>query len=200
MRWSPLLLLASALLAQGLEEGAFKGDPRKAAAACAERARLLRPKDGHMLAEYGRAFLAAGDRAKAEGCFQQARLESGRDGETHRLIALAWLRNGHPKEALKAVEDLLLVDPKAKNLFARTAVNLCDGGLAKEGDGLMERAWILDPSDWQNAVAYGRACLRRQRKDAAALWFSRATQAKPQEERMWNAIALAYADRGAETY
>lgn len=152
-----------------------------------------------MLAEYGRAYLAAGERAKAEECFQQARLESGKDGETHRLIALAYLRHGLPKEALKALEDLQLVDPKGKNTFTRAAVNLCDGGLAKEGDALMERAWILDPGDWQNCLQYGRACLRKQRREAAAKWFARAAQAKPQEERMWNAIALAYADRGADT-
>ena len=151
-----------------------------------------------MLAEYGRAYLAAGERAKAEECFQQARLENGKDGETHRLIALAYLRHGLAREALKAIEDLQLVDPKGKNTFTRAAVNLCDGGLAKEGDTLMERAWILDPEDWQNCIAYGRACLRKQRRDAAARWFSRAARAKPQEERMWNAIALAYADHGAE--
>ena len=102
------------------------------------------------------------------------------------------------KAAAKAIADMQVADPKDKNAFTRAAVNLQDFGLAKEADALMERAWILDPSDWQNCVAFGRACLRKARREAAARWFARASQAKPQEERMWNAVALAYADRGAE--
>ncbi len=151
-----------------------------------------------MLAEYGRAFLAGGERAKAEACFQGARLDKPRDADVHRLIAVAWLRAGQRTEALKAIADMQVADPKDKHAFTRAAVNLQDFGLAKEADALMERAWILDPAEWQNCVAYGRACLRKSRRDAAAKWFARASQAKPQEERMWNAIALAYADQGAE--
>ena len=198
MRLLACCLLALPLLAQGLDEAAFRGDPHKLAGACADRARLLRPKDAKMLAEYGRAFLVAGERAKAEECFQAARIESPRDGDVHRLIAVAWLRGNHKPEGLKAIADMQLADPKAKNVFTRAAVNLQDFSLAKEADALMERAWILDPSDWQNSISFGRACLRKQRRDAAARWFARASQAKPQEERMWNAIALAYADNGAE--
>jgi tetratricopeptide (TPR) repeat protein len=152
-----------------------------------------------MLAEYGRAFLVAGERAKAEECFQLARIESPKDADVYRLIALAWLRAGQRTEALKAIADMQTADPKAKNAFTRAAVNLQDGGLAKEADTLMERAWILDPSDWQNSIAFGRSCLRKAHKDTAAKWFARASQAKPQEERMWNAVALAFADRGAES-
>jgi tetratricopeptide (TPR) repeat protein len=199
MRALACCLLALPLLAQGLDEAGFRGDARKLAGSCADRARLLRPKDAKMLAEYGRAFLVAGERSKAEECFLAARIESPRDADVHRLIALAWLRGGHRAEALKAIADMQAVDPKAKNAFTRAAVNLQDFGLAREADALMERAWILDPSDWQNSVTFGRACLRRARRDGAAKWFARASQAKPQEERMWNAIALAYADNGAET-
>ena len=63
MRRLACCLLALPLLAQGLDEAAFRGDPHKLAGACADRARLLRPKDAKMLAEYGRAFLVAGERA-----------------------------------------------------------------------------------------------------------------------------------------
>ncbi len=198
MRRLALCLLVLPLGAQALDEAAFRGEPRHLAGACADRARLLRPKDAKMLAEYGRAFLAAGERAKAEECFQGARIDKPRDADVHRLIAVAWLRAGLRAEALKAIADMQVADPKDKNAFTRAAVNLQDLGHAKEADALMERAWILDPSDWQNSVAYGRACLRKNRRDAAARWFSRASQAKPQEERMWNAIALAFADHGAE--
>lgn len=193
-------LLALPLLAQGLDEASFRGDARKLAGACADRAQLLRPKDARMLAEYGRAFLAAGERAKAEACFQLARAESPRDAEVLRLIALAWLRGGQRAEALKAISDMQVADPKARQAFTRAAVNLQEFGLAKEADALMERAWILDPSEWQNSVAFGRACLRKGRRDVAARWFARASQAKPQEEHMWNALALAYADSGAEIH
>lgn len=198
MRHAACCLLALPLLAQGLDEATFKGDPKKLAGSCADRARLLRPKDGKMLAEYGRAFLAAGERSKAEECFLAARIDKARDADVHRLIAVAWLRAGQRSEALKAIADMQAADPKDRNAFTRAAVNLQDAGLAKEADTLMERAWILDPSDWQNCVAFGRSCLRKARRDAAAKWFARASQAKPQEERMWNAIALAYADHGAE--
>lgn len=198
MRRMLLCLLALPLYSQGMDEATFRGDPRRVAGACADRARLLRPKDGKMLAEYGRAFLAAGERAKAEECFLAARIDKPRDADIHRLIAVAWLKNGQRNEALKAISDMQAADPKDKNAFARAAVNLQDGGLAREAEALMERAWILDPSDWQNCVAYGRSCLRKAHREAAAKWFARASQAKPQEERMWNALALAYADHGAE--
>jgi len=198
MRPLALCLLALPLFSQAMDEAAFRGDARRVAGACADRARLLRPKDAKMLAEYGRAFLAAGERAKAEECFQAARIDKPRDADVHRLIAVAWLRAGQRGEALKAIADMQVADPKDKNAFTRAAVNLQDFGQAKDADALMERAWILDPSDWQNCVAFGRSCLRKARKEAAAKWFARASQAKPQEERMWNAIALAHADHGAE--
>jgi predicted Zn-dependent protease len=198
MRRFALCLLVLPLFSQGMDEASFRGDARKVAGTCADRARLLRPKDAKMLAEYGRAFLAAGERAKAEECFQMARIDKPRDADVHRLIAVAWLRAGHRGEAMKAVADMQVADPKDKNAFTRAAVNLQDFGLAKEADALMERAWILDPSDWQNCVTYGRSCLRKTHREAAARWFARASQAKPSEERMWNAIALAYADHGAE--
>ena len=198
MRHLAFCLLAVPLFSQAMDEATFRGDPRKLAGSCADRARLLRPKDAKMLAEYGRAFLTAGERTKAEDCFQVARIESPKDADVHRLIAVAWLRAGQRAEALKAIAEMQIADPKAKNAFNRAAVNLEDFGLAKEADTLMERAWILDPSDWQNCVAFGRSCLRKARREAAAKWFARASQAKPQEERMWNAIALAYADHGAE--
>ena len=198
MRRLACCLLALPLFSQAMDEASFRGEPRKLAGACADRARLLRPKDAKMLAEYGRAFLAAGERTKAEDCFQLARLDKPKDADIHRLIAVAWLRNGQRTEAMKAIADMQVADAKDKNAFTRAAVNLQDFGLAKEAEALMERAWILDPSDWQNCVAFGRSCLRKGHRDTAARWFARASQAKPQEERMWNAIALAYADHGAE--
>jgi predicted Zn-dependent protease len=112
MRRLAYCLLALPLLSQAMDEAVLRGDPRKLAGACADRARLLRPKDAKMLAEYGRAFLAAGERAKAEDCFQAARIESPKDADVHRLIAAAWLRAGLRGEALKAIADMQTADPR----------------------------------------------------------------------------------------
>jgi len=61
---------------------------------------------------------------------------------------------------------------------------------------LMDKAWALDPKDWQNCVEFGRAGVRKGKKDLAATWFERTVAVRPKEERMWNEIALAYADGG----
>jgi Flp pilus assembly protein TadD len=193
-----LAFMALPLFSQGLDESFFKGDARKVMAACADRAKAIKSKDSRLLAEYGRAYLMAGQRAKAEEAFTLAKAADAKDAETHRLIAYAWLRSGNRGEALKAIEEMQLLDSKAKNVFTRAAINLSDAGLSKEADALMERAWALDVKDWDNCVAYGRAALRKQRRDVAAKWFARTAQAKPEEERVWNDIALAYADNGAE--
>jgi Flp pilus assembly protein TadD len=80
--------------------------------------------------------------------------------------------------------------------MAKAAVVLLDGGNEAKAVELMEKAWSLDPKDWQNCVEFGRACVRNGKKDLAATWFERTVQARPKEERMWNEIALAYADGG----
>lgn len=177
------------------EPSAFK-DPKAALLMAVENARSIEGKDSRMLAEYGRAYLAAGDRAKAEEAFAAAVKSDAKDGETYRLIGYAWLRAGFKSEALKVFAQMQAMDPKAKNAFTKAAICLLDAGEAAAADALMEKAWTLDKGDWENVAEYGRACVRAKRFDAAATWFSRATQAAPKEERMWNEIALAYADQG----
>ncbi|MBL0211106.1 MAG: hypothetical protein IPQ13_09385 [Holophagaceae bacterium] len=201
MRFPTLLLIAAPLLAQapaGVDQAFFKGDPRAVMAGCADRARAIQPKDSRLLAEYGRAYLASGDRPKAEGAFVAALIDDPKDGETHRLIAFAWLKNGFKPEAVAALDKMVVMDPKAKNAFSKAAVNLLDAGMTEKAVELMKRAWILDPKDWQNCAEFTRAAVRNGKLDLAAEWAMHTVEGKPKEERMWNELALIYADGGAE--
>lgn len=199
MRALTASLLALPLLAGGkpapLAPDAFK-DSKGAMLQALTNAQGLESKDSRLLAEYGRTYLAAGDRAKAEASFAEAVKRDAKDGETYRLIGYAWLKAGFKAEAMKAFTDMQAQDPKAKNAFAKAAVLLMDAGDKAAAEALMAKAWDLDRKDWENLVEFGRACVRAKAMDAAALWFSRATDAAPAEERMWNEIALAYADKG----
>ncbi len=193
-------LLSAAACAKapaGYDEAFFKGDPKAIMVACADKARVIKPNDSRLLAEFGRAYLAAGDAGRAEEAFKRAAAADPKDGETYRLIALAWLRHGRRAEALKALEDMQRMDPKAKNAFCKAAVNLLDAGAAAEAEALMEKAWQLDPKDWQNCAEFARAAVRAKQSDRAARWCARTVAARPKEERMWNELALVFADGGA---
>ncbi|HEX9011776.1 MAG TPA: hypothetical protein VF804_15525, partial [Holophagaceae bacterium] len=82
------LLLALPLSAQALpplpDAAFFKGDARQVMVVCAERALTLKAKDSRLMAEYGRAFLAGGDRKRAEETFERAVALDWKDGETYR--------------------------------------------------------------------------------------------------------------------
>lgn len=192
--------LAAALAGQvpaGIDEAYFKGDPKTIMAACADRARAIKPNDSRLLAEYGQAYLTSGDRAKAEEAFAAAAKSDPKDGETYRLIGLAWLRMGHKTEALAALAQMQQMDPKAKNAFCKAAVNLLEAGLEAEAEPLMEKAWKLDPKDWQNCAAFARVALKARKAELGARWCARTVEARPKEERMWNELALAFAEAGA---
>ena len=193
-------VLSTAAFAQapaGYDEAFFKGDPKAIMVACADKARVIKPNDSRLLAEFGRAYLAAGDTGRAEEAFKRAAASDPKDGETYRLIALAWLRHGRRPEALKSIEEMQRMDPKAKNAFCKAAVNLLDAGSASEADALMQKAWQLDPKDWQNCAEFARAAVRAKQTDLAARWCARTVAARPKEERMWNELALVFADGGA---
>ena len=179
-------------------ESFFKGDPRKLAAAFAERAYMLKPDDARHLAALGRSQLLAGNRKKAEELFAMAKARDPKEGDVHRMILSAWLKAGQRVEALKALEELQMMDPKAHRAFARGAIDLLEAGLDRQADSLMERAWALDPKEWEPCVAFARAALRHKRSDLAARWCSRAAIAKPQEEKLWKELAQAFAEGGLE--
>lgn len=193
-----LFMAALALpgLGQSPDEAFFKGDPKQVMLACAEKARALAPRKERILAQVGRAYLVAEDRPKAEAMFHGA---FKGDAETQRLIGQAWLECGFKDEAKSA---FIILPAKAgysgKNALAAAAVNLMDGGLVQLAEDLMRTAFQLDPRDWQNVTAYGRACLRQGHQDLAAPWFAKIMTTRRKEEGLWNEVALALADGGAE--
>jgi Flp pilus assembly protein TadD len=194
------VLGATALLAQtspGLDPGFFQQDSRTLMLVCADKARAAHPADSRMLAEFGRIYLAAGAKDRAEDAFQRAaRLGKG-DATTHSLIAKAWLAHGAKAEALAAANQVIELAPKNKALIAALGVEFIDAGFPVEADGFMERAYSLEPSDWEMAVEFGRACLRAKKPDQAAVWFRHALTGSPADNQVYKVVGLAYADRGA---
>jgi Flp pilus assembly protein TadD len=61
----------------------------------------------------------------------------------------------------------------------------------------MERAYKLEPSDWEMAVDFGRACLRAKQPDQAAEWFRHALTGSSPDNKVYRIVGLAYADHGA---
>ena len=176
-------------------EAFFKGDPTRVMLACAERAVSLKPRKDRVLAQAGRAYLIAGDRAKAESYFQRV---VGGDGEAFRWMGQAWLECGKPKLGLATLLKVAEQDPTAKNIQRDAAVVLMDAGFAREADEVMTGAFRIAPRDWHNVTAFGRACLRQKREDLAAIWFERIMTTRRNTEGLWNEIALAFADQGVE--
>lgn len=193
----PFLVLPLAAQAPaGLDAAFFKGDARTIMVTCADKARVGHVRDGRMLAEFGRTYLAAGDRKRAEDAFQRAVQADPKDGGIRFLVGYAWLRNGHKPEALAAFEAMAKADPKAGAWFQRAAVSLLGAGLEKEAVGYMEKVHTQDPKNAGACVEFGRAALRARLRSVAADWFSRALLAAPGDEAVLNDIALAYADKG----
>jgi len=175
----------------------FKGDAKAIMSACADRAVAIKPKDAELLAEAGRVYLVAGNRARAEEVFQAAVTVAPKKGKVAKLIGEAWLKNGFKAEALESFKRMETLEPKDKNLLASAAVVLLDGGEDAMAVQLMERAWNRDPQDWQNTMDFARAALRNRKLDLAAIWFERTVAAAPKDETMWNEVAKVYADRAA---
>jgi Flp pilus assembly protein TadD len=81
--------------------------------------------------------------------------------------------------------------------LAAFAEGLSDLGHLPEARGVMTTLALKNPKAWEDFVRYGRACIRGQRREEAAEWFERAVAVKPKNSDIWRAIALAYADQGA---
>ncbi|HET8900413.1 MAG TPA: hypothetical protein VFM84_00625, partial [Holophagaceae bacterium] len=126
MRRALIVFLALPLFAQApalkFDEAFFNGDKKAVLEGCAQMAQSMKPKDAKWLAECGRAYLAAGDQAKAKACFKDAETREANDGQVLRLIALGWLKNGFKNEALETYEKILARDPKNKDALVDSAV------------------------------------------------------------------------------
>ncbi len=199
----PLLsiLLGGPLLAQTpgskFTESFFKGDRKAVLQACADEARAIKPKDAKWLAEYGRAYLAALDRPKAEAAFKEALAKEPKDGEVHRLIGNAWLKHGHKQEALEAYARILVVDAKNKEALVAAALDLAEVGLVNDAEKFITAFSAQEKDDWKTFVQFGRAFLQSGNRDQAAKWFSRAVASKPKEEKVYLEISKAFADSQA---
>ena len=194
------LLGSAALLAQtapGLDPGFFLGDARTIMVACADKARASRPEDSRALAEFGRIYLAAGARDRALEAFQRAARIGKRDAATHALIAQGWLAHGAKAEALAAAGQAVELAPRNKALLANLGLQFTDAGFPVEGNGYMEKAYALEPTDWEMAVGFGRAFLRIKSPDLAAVWFRHALTGRVGDDQVYRVVGLAYADRGA---
>ncbi len=201
MRTAALLFLAISLWAQApkpaaaaFDEAFFNGDRRAILEACADKARAIKPKDAKYLAEYGRAYLAALDRPKAEAAFKEAEDKEPKDGLVLRLIAGAWLKHGYKTEALEGYEKIVKRDPKNKEAVTQAAIDLAEVGLVNEAERYMGVLLALEKDDWARFVMFGRAFLVAGQRRKAATWFARAAALKPNEEKLFLEISRAFAE------
>ena len=179
------------------DEAFFNGDKKAVLEGCAQMAQSMKPKDAKWLAEYGRAYLAAGDQARAKACFKDAEAREPKDGEVLRLIAVGWLRNGYKNEALETYEKILQRDPKNKDANAAAAVDLAGVVLPQYADRFMDQYARLEDSDWERYLLFGRTYLSVGLREKASHWFAKAVAAKPGEEKVYLEISKAYADSQA---
>lgn len=201
MRRVLIPFLALPLFAQAptpkFDETFFNGDKKAVLEGCAQMAQSMKPKDAKWLAEYGRAYLAAGDQAKAKACFKDAEARESGDGQVLRLIALGWLKNGFKNEALETYEKILVRDPKNKDALVDSAVDLASVVMPQYADRFMEQYAKLEDGDWEKFLVFGRAYLGSGLREKAAHWFARAVAVKPGEEKVYLEISKAYADSQA---
>jgi tetratricopeptide (TPR) repeat protein len=201
MRPLPLLALSAlSLAAQApkatpvFDEAFFNGDRRIILGGCADRARAIKPRDAKYLAEFGRAYLAALDKPRAEAAFREAEQREDKDGQVLHLIAQAWLKHGYKTEALEGYEKILTRDPKNKEALAQTGVDLAEVGLVAEAERYMLALAALEKDDWERFLRFGRAFLVAGQRKRAAAWFARAVALKPDEEKVFLEISRAFAE------
>jgi tetratricopeptide (TPR) repeat protein len=177
-----------------LDEAFFNGDRAKVLREVTERARIMKNNDAKLLAEYGRAYLAALDVPKGKEVLRLAEAKEPNDGAVLRLIALAWLKNGFKSEALSAYEQVLRRDPKNKEALAQSGIDLAEVGLVNEAEKYMNAFLAREPEDWHWFLAFGRAFLTGGFRKQAAPWFARAATLKPDKEEVMVEILRAFTD------
>lgn len=191
----PVLLLGQ--LTPGLDPAFFQRDAKAIMVACADKARAGKPRDSRMLAEFGRIYLAAGQRDRALDAFQRAASLGAKDATTHALIAQAWLAQGDLAAALAAARRMAGLAPSDRALLARAGTDFATAGHLAEGGEFMAKAYQADPTDWRMTTEFGKACLRGGDPAAAALWFRRTLNGHALDDQVWTAVGLAYAEAEA---
>ncbi len=199
-----IALLTLPLMAQAPkvpDVAVFSQDPPVLMLLCAEEARaLMGSRDAHLWAEYGDTYLAKGDRAKAQEAFTKAIALNPTDPQSHRLVALAWLRKGFKTEALAEYATMTEVNlagryENRKNLFAKAAVDLIAAGCVAEATAYMESSYKLDKRDEHNFLEFARAAWLANQRELAITYFVRATQAAPEDQDVWIEIANILGDQ-----
>lgn len=195
-----LLLAAfgSVLLAQSpftsYGEEFFNGDRRKILKEMGDAIRLRKPRDAKFLAEAGRAYLASGDKPKASEAFKFAEALEPKDGKVLRMIAVAWLKQGYRTEALDAYELVFTRDSGNKDAIMDAAIDLAEAGMIPQAEKFMNHFLAMENSKWEAYIAFGKALLVSGQRKKASPWFSRAIAVKPNEEKVYQEIARAFAD------
>lgn len=177
-----------------LDPAFFEGDRKVVLRELADRLKAAKGDDAPILAEAGRAYLAALEGEKGRAALLAAEAREPKDGDVLRLVAYAWLRNGHKAEALQAYDLVLRRAPKDKDALADCAVDLAEAGLQAEAERHMKAVEALDPEGWKHFLRFGRACLVAGQRKAAAAWYGRVMDLKPGEEKALLEILRAYAD------
>ncbi|MBK8789074.1 MAG: hypothetical protein IPO28_02550 [Holophagaceae bacterium] len=172
----------------------FSQDRKVLMRLCAEEARRLDPRDG-TAGDTGTMLLSGAP----EGGRGPSRGRCRPTSPTHHLVGLAWLRRGLRPEALKAYQSMVSVDlsgryERLKNILNKAAVDLIAAGEVKVAADYQERSFLLDKSDANNFLEFGRAALLAGERDLAALYFARAAKADPNDVDVWLEIANAHAE------
>lgn len=179
------------------DEAFFRGDRKVILQACADMARSMKPKDAKWLAEYGRAYLAALDRPKAEAAFRDALAREPKDGEVLRLIGQAWLKHGYKREAMEAYLKIFAVDAGNKDALVASALDLAEVGLAAEAERFAMAYFQKEKDEWKVFLQFGKAYLASGHRNLAAKWFAKAVELKPKEEDLYLEISRAFAESQA---
>ncbi|HJU84453.1 MAG TPA: tetratricopeptide repeat protein [Holophagaceae bacterium] len=196
MRAALLALLSLPLASQPFDQAYFATtDPKAIMVMAADRARTLRPLDSRLQAEYGRAYLAAGARKKADESFASALQLDPEDSETRALLARAWIMNGFRAEGMAALEPLRKPTLKHDSGYAAAAVLLLECATPEEADAMMEVAFLKEPKDWRDCFEFGEACLAHDRMPLALKWLKRAAAGRDAPDDLFPHI-LALVDAG----
>ena len=192
-----VLCVVPALMAQTpikFDEAFFNGDRARVLREVTNRARAMNDGDAKLLAEYGRAYLAALDVQKGKELLRMAEAKESKDGEVLRMIALAWLKNGFKAEALGAYEQILRRDPKNSEAIGKSGVDLAEVGLVNEAEKYMNAFQARESGDWRTFLLFGRAFLTGGFRKQAAPWFAKAVSVKPDKEEVMVEILRAFTD------
>ncbi len=199
-----LALIAGLVLPLAAQEAApepggpkfFSQDSLLIMKVCAEKARALNPTAPRILAELGRIQFALGEEAKARETLKYAADLAPKDGDTFRLIGLAWLKVGRKDEAMKAYDEMMRRDPRDQGNLSDAGTDLLECGHLEDARAFMERAWKMGPKDRSMLTGMAMALLEAGLRSDALTYMDRALQADPKEQDTCETFAMAFLDRG----